>query len=83
MDHNQTVLNQIVRFAYSLAFFLTLSAVAVLVDLLSEWVRQLGVADFTYYLIALTAHFMLVLDVLLFCCFVLYSAWDFLKGEML
>ncbi|MTV38126.1 hypothetical protein [Duganella radicis] len=81
MDHKKSMRNQLIRLAYSLVFFIAFTAVAVLADLLSEGIRQLGVADFTYYLVALTARLMLVVDVLLFCYAALFSAWDFLKGQ--
>lgn len=81
MDHKKTMLSQFLRLAYSLVFFMAFTAVAVVADLLSEGIRQLGVADFTYYLVALTARVMLVLDVLLFIYAALFSAWDFLKGQ--
>jgi hypothetical protein len=81
MDHRKSVKNQLIRLAYSLVFFIAFTSVAVIADLLSEGIRQLGVGDFTYYLVALTARIMLVLDVLLFIYATLFSAWDFLKGQ--
>ena len=81
MDHKKSMHNQLIRLAYSLVFFIAFTAVAVVADLLSEGIRQLGVADFTYYLVALTARLMLVVDVLLFSYAALFSAWDFLKGQ--
>ena len=81
MDHKKSMKNQIIRLAYSLFFFIAFTAVAVIADLLSEAIRHLGVGDFTYYLVALTARVMLVLDVLLFLYATIFSAWDFLKGQ--
>ncbi|MYM65539.1 hypothetical protein GTP45_01655 [Pseudoduganella sp. FT55W] len=81
MDHKKTMFSQLIRLAYSLVFFIAFTAVAVVADLLSEGIRQLGVADFTYYLVALTARVLLVLDVLLFLYAAFFSAWDFLKGQ--
>lgn len=81
MDHKKTMQSQLIRLAYSLIFFLAFTAAAVVADLLSEGIRQLGVADFTYFLVALTVRIMLVLDVVLFIYAALFSAWDFLKGQ--
>jgi len=80
MDHKQITTDQVVHLLYSLYFFLVLSAAAVGLDLVSQWVRTLGVSAFTYTAIALTAHAMLVLDVLLFLIALLVSGWEFVKG---
>jgi hypothetical protein len=82
MDDKKTMQNQLIRLAYSLVFFIAFTAVAVVADLLSEGIKQLGVADFTYYLVAFTARVMLVIDVLLFMYAAIFSAWNFLKGQM-
>lgn len=80
MDHEHIMLNQAVRLIYSVIFFFVFAAVAVVLDLLSQRIMSLGVTDFTYYLVSLTAHFMLILDVLLFCISLLVEAWEFLRG---
>ncbi len=80
MNDQKIVLNQIVRLAYSVIFFLVFATAAVALDLLSQWISSLGVTDFTYYLVSLTAHFILLVDVLLFSIFLLFAAWNFLRG---
>jgi hypothetical protein len=80
MDHEHLMRNQAVRLIYSVVFFLVFAAIAVALDLLSQWITTLGVTDFTYYLVSWTAHFMLILDVLLFCISLLVEAWEFLRG---
>jgi len=80
MDHKQATKYQVVRLLYSVALFLVLAATAVVLDLLSQWVKILGVADWTYEIIAWSAHGMFALDMLLFFISLLFQGWDFVKG---
>jgi len=80
MNEQQIVRDQIVRLIYSVIFFLVFATAAVALDLLSQWIRSLGVTDFTFYLVSFTAHFILISDVLLFSVFLLFAAWNFLRG---
>ena len=80
MDHKKIARDQVAYVLYSTTFFLVFAAVAVGLDLLSQWVRSLGVSAFTYQTISLTAHGILALDMLLFFTSLLISGWDFLKG---
>lgn len=79
-DHKQVTENQVVRLLYSVAFFLILVTTAVLMDLLSQWVKTFGVARFTYELIAWSAHVMLALDMLLFFIYLVFAGWEFVEG---
>lgn len=79
MNSKQFTKDQVASLLYSIAFFVTLSASAVALDLLSQWVVTLGVSKYTSTLIALTAHAMLTLDVVLFLTALCFSAWDFFK----
>jgi hypothetical protein len=60
--------------------FLVFASAGVALDLLSQQVSSLGVSEFTIHLVSFSAHFMLVLDVLLFSISLLFSAWEFLRG---
>lgn len=80
MNHQNAMRNEVVRLFYSVIVFLVFVTAGVALDLLSQRVRLLGVSDFTYYVVSLTAHFMLILDVILFSISLLFSAWEFLRG---
>ncbi|RFP09749.1 hypothetical protein D0T25_29095 [Duganella sp. BJB488] len=80
MDHKQVTRNQVVRLLYSIVFFLILTTTAVSMDLFSQWIKTFGVAEFTYDLIAWSAHAMLALDMLLFFIYLLFAGWEFVKG---
>jgi hypothetical protein len=80
MDHRQAIRDQVVVLIYSIAFFFLLITAAVALDLLAQWVRTLGVAEFTYQMIAWSAHGMLILDMILFFISLLFAGWEFLKG---
>lgn len=80
MDHKQAIKDQIVVVLYSLVFFLVLIAAAVTLDLLSQWVKAVGVADYTYKMIAWSAHGMLTVDMILFFISLLVTSWEFVRG---
>ncbi|WP_332854629.1 hypothetical protein [Duganella sp. S19_KUP01_CR8] len=80
MHHKQVTKNQVARLLYSIAFFLILTTTAVSLDLLSQWVKTLGLAEYTYEVIAWSAHSMLALDMLLFFIYLLFAGWEFVRG---
>lgn len=80
MDHKKVMMSQVVRLLSSIALFLMLAATAVVLDLLSQWVKTLNIADWTYEIIAWSARCMFALDMLLFFVSLLFQSWDFVKG---
>ena len=79
MDRRQVTKDQVINMLYSIAIFIALTAAAVCLDLISQWVKFLGVAKFTYTLVALIAHALLLLDGVLFLAALYFSARDFLR----
>jgi len=78
MNPREITKDQVVSM-YSIAFFVVLTTAAVAMDLLYQWVKTLGVSTYTYLLIALTAHVMLTLDVVLFLVALFVTGWQFVK----
>lgn len=64
---------------FGTVIFTVLGALAVGLDLASQWVMTLGVTPFTYNAISYVAHGLMVLDILLFLGYLLKSSWDLLK----
>ncbi|MBV7542157.1 hypothetical protein KW835_13750 [Acidovorax sp. sic0104] len=64
---------------FGTVIFIVLGALAVGLDLTSQWVQTLGVTPFTYNAISSVAHGLMVLDILLFLGYLLKSSWDLLK----
>ena len=79
MDHNKVAKEQLIHLLFGVMFFLIIGIVAVLLDLLSTWVYQIGVSTFTASALSLTAHSMLVLDLVLFFIYLIVASFDLIK----
>lgn len=72
--HNEIVKEQLLHLVTGTVIFLTLGAFAVGLDLAATSILKLGVSEFTHKCIELTAHVMLVLDLLLFVLYLVRSS---------
>jgi hypothetical protein len=79
---NQTKLakEQLVHIVFGSLFFVVIAMVAVALDLLSTWVRSLGVSQFTSSALAFTAHALLVIDLVLFFVYLVVTSLELIKG---
>ena len=71
MNSHVSVKEQLLHILFGTLIFVVLGAIAVFLDLASNWVHGLGVSGFTYTALTYTAHGLMVLDLVLF---VLYLA---------
>lgn len=78
-NHNDAVKEQLLHMLGGAICFIALGVLAVFLDLLSTYVKVLGVSTFTYTAIEWTAHVMLVLDLILFGTYLLRSSLDLFK----
>lgn len=62
--------------------FVVLGSIAVCMDLIAGAVQEVGVSPFTYRAIELTAHGMLVLDLVLFTVYLAKSSWILVKETL-
>lgn len=79
MNEQKITKDQVVRLAYHIFFFVVLTVAAAGLDLLAQWVKTLGVAEFTSMALSFSAHVMLVFDMVLFLLSLLIGGWNFLK----
>lgn len=82
MDNKKFVKEQLVKLLYGLTFFLAIGLVAVGLDFLSIFVETLGVSSFTVGALSFTAHAMLVMDLVLFFCYIAIECIEQIKGMM-
>lgn len=80
--HNGLVKEQLLHLLFGTIIFVVLGGVAVALDLAAGAIKQLGVSAFTHQAIELTAHAMLLLDLVLFVVYLASSSWALAK-EML
>lgn len=80
MDHNKVAKEQLLHLAFGAIFFAIIGAFAVGLDLASGWVKQLGVTPFTSGALELSAHALMVLDLVLFFIYLLVSSFELVKG---
>lgn len=82
-DHNGMLKEQLLHILFGTIIFIVLGGIAVALDLAAAGVAQLGVSDFTHKAIAITAHGMLVLDLVLFALYLGRSSyilvWEMFK----
>ena len=71
-NHNELVKEQLLHMLFGTLIFVVLVAIAVGLDLAAAGVLRLGVSEFTHKAIAISAHGMLGLDLVLFA---LYLVW--------
>lgn len=80
MDHNKVAKEQFLHIMFGVLTFLLIGAVAVCLDLLAAWIESIGVSAFTAKALALTAHAMLVVDLVLFFIYLFAASIDLIKG---
>ena len=79
MTHNQIVKEQLLHILFGTILFVSLAAIAVLLDLASIYVATLGVSSFTQKALEYTAHGMLVVDLVLFLVYLAASSGQLVK----
>lgn len=77
--HQRIIREQILHMLFGTMIFIVLGALAVGLDLASQWIITLGVTSFTYNSISYVAHGLLALDIALFLGYLFKSSWDLLK----
>jgi len=80
MDHNCVIKEQILHIAFGAVFFVIIGMFAVALDLASGLVKKLGVTAFTSQAIELSAHAILVLDLVLFFIYLIVASIELVKG---
>ena len=78
-NHQGMVKEQLLHMLFGTIIFIVLGGIAVGLDLAGTAVKLLGVSDFTSKAIELTAHGMLVLDLVLFVLYLARSSWALCK----
>jgi hypothetical protein len=79
---NEIVKEQLLHMLFGTAVFIVLAAIAVGLDLAASALVELGVSNFTHRALEITAHGMLIVDLLLFVSYLGTSSIKLLK-EML
>ena len=79
MTHNQIVKEQLLHILFGTILFVSLAAIAVLLDLASIYVATLGESSFTQKALEYTAHGMLVVDLVLFLVYLAASSGQLVK----
>lgn len=74
-DHRAMVKEQLLHMLFGTVIFVAIGGVAVGLDLAAAAVKGLGVSAFTSSAIELTAHGMLVVDLVLFVLYLARSSW--------
>lgn len=80
MDHNRVIKEQILHIFFGAAFFAIIGIFAVGLDLASGYVKGLGVTPFTSQALELSAHAILVLDLVLFFVYLIVASIELVKG---
>ena len=78
-NHHGMVKEQLLHMLFGTVIFVVIGAIAVGLDLAAAGVKSLGVSDFTSTAIEMTAHGMLVLDLVLFLMYLARSSWALCK----
>ena len=80
MNHNKIVKEQLLHLVFGAFFFLVIGAFAVGLDLTSSFVKKLGVTAFTSNALEVSAHALLVLDLVLFFVYLSVTSIELAKG---
>lgn len=78
-SHNALFKEQLLHMLFGTLIFVVLGSIAVALDLAAAAVEHLGVSVFTHRAVALTAHTMLALDLVLFGLYLVKSSWLLVK----
>lgn len=79
MQNHLSLKEQVVHVLSGSVFFVVLAAVAVIFDLLATWVKGIGVSEFTHEALTLTAHGLLIVDIILFIIYMGASSIQLIK----
>jgi hypothetical protein len=77
--HKAIVKEQLIHMVLGTFVFIVLGGIAVALDLAAAGVKMLGVSSFTSGAIELTAHIMLVMDLVLFFLYIARTSWALSK----
>lgn len=80
MDHNKIAKEQLLHLVFGAVFFAVIGVFAVGLDLASGLVKQLGVTAFTSSALEMSAHALMVLDLVLFFIYLLVTSIELVKG---
>ena len=80
MDHNKIAKEQLLHLVFGAIFFAIIGVFAVGLDLASGFVKQLGVTAFTSSALEMSAHALMVLDLVLFFVYLLVTSIELVKG---
>lgn len=80
MDHKVVIKEQVLHIIFGAVFFVIIAVFAVGLDLASGFVKGLGVTPFTSQALELSAHAILVLDLVLFFVYLIVASIELAKG---
>lgn len=80
MDHIKVAKEHLLHLVFGVVFFSIILVFAVALDLASRLVLQLGVTPFTGSALELSAHALLVMDLVLFFVYVVAGSIELVKG---
>jgi hypothetical protein len=80
MNHNKIVKEQGLHIVFGGLFCFIIGAFAVGLDLASSYVKKLGVTGFTSQALEITAHAVLVVDLVLFFIYLIVTSIELVKG---
>jgi hypothetical protein len=79
MDQKRIVREQLLHLFFGAVIFAAIAQLAVALDLFATWISHLGVSPFTAGALSLTAHGMLVVDLVLFFMYLGASSIDAIR----
>jgi len=80
MDHSKVAKEQVLHLVFGAMFFVIIGIFAVGLDLASGFVKHIGVTDFTSQALEISAHAILVLDLVLFFIYLIVTSIEVVKG---
>lgn len=80
MDHSKIAKEQLLHLVFGALFFAVIGVFAVGLDLASGLVKQLGVTAFTSSALEMSAHTLMVLDLVLFFIDLLVTSIELVRG---
>lgn len=80
MNHNRIIKEQVLHIVFGAVFFAIIGLFAVALDFASGFAKQIGVTAFTSQALELSAHAILVLDLVLFFIYLVVTSIELVKG---
>jgi hypothetical protein len=80
VDHKKIAREQLLHLVFGSVFFISIAGFAVGLDLAAGWVKRIGVTPFTSTALELSAHALLVMDLVLFFSYILRAGVELVKG---